>query len=328
MEKETRVDIRENRILELDSTLLNILLKDNSSGRNIIWATDDYTQYDSTYTKDRQITVFSITGKNGMIIKPRVEKTKQEQLTRSREKAEVFTPSWICNKQNNLVDTAWFGRENVFNEEQEKTWKATEGKISFPTIDGKTWQDYVKVNRLEISCGEAPYLASRYDTVSGNVIPVKERIGLLDRKLRVVSENVDTEQEWYEWAKQAIKSVYGYDWQGDNVLLARENLLFTFSDYYEDKFGVAPVKEYFREIAEILSWNIWQMDGLKFVIPDSCHNEKVVTYYLWGEEVHEEFCEGCKKNNRNKHNGIYCYIMDWEKKRKVKFVNLVNGRTK
>lgn len=63
MAKEIRVDIRENRILELDSTLLNILLKDNSSGQNIIWATDDYTQYDSTHTKDRQITVFSVTGK-------------------------------------------------------------------------------------------------------------------------------------------------------------------------------------------------------------------------------------------------------------------------
>ena len=328
MAKEIRVDIRENRILELDSTLLNILLKDNSSGQNIIWATDDYTQYDSTYTKDKQITVFSVTGKNGMIIKPRVEKTKKEQLTRAREKAEVFTPSWICNKQNNLVDNAWFGVENVFNTEQEKTWKATEGKIPFPTIDGKTWQDYVKANRLEISCGEAPYLASRYDTVSGNVIPVKERIGLLDRKLRVISENVDTEQEWYEWAKQAVKSVYGYDWQGDNVLLARENLLFTFSDYYEDKFGVYPIKEYLREVAEILSWNIWQMDGLKFVIPNSCHNEKIVVSYLWGDESHEEFCEGCRKNNRNKHNGIYCYIMDWEKNRKVKFVNLVSGRTK
>lgn len=328
MAKEIRVDIRENRILELDSTLLNILLKDNSSGQNIIWATDDYTQYDSTHTKDRQITVFSVTGKNGMIIKPRVEKTTREQLARVRDKAEVFTPSWICNKQNNLVDNAWFGSENIFNTEQEKTWIATEEKIPFPTIDGKTWQDYVKANRLEISCGEAPYLASRYDTVSGNVIPVKERIGLLDRKLRVISENVDTEQEWYEWAKQAVKSVYGYDWQGDNVLLARENLLFTFSDYYEDKFGVYPIKEYLREIAEILSWNIWQMDGLKFVIPNSCHNEKIVITYLWGDESHEEFCEGCRKNNRNKHNGIYCYVMDWEKNKKVKFVNLFNGRTK
>lgn len=328
MAKEIRVDIKENRILALDSTLLNILLKDNSSGKNIIWATDDYTQYDETYTKDRQITVFSVTGKNGTIIKPRVEKTKQEQLTRVRDKAEVFTPSWICNKQNNLVDNAWFGRENVFNVEQEKTWTATQEKITFPTEDGKTWQDYVKANRLEISCGEAPYLASRYDTVSGNTIPVKERIGLLDRKLRVVSENVDDEQEWYEWAKQAVKSVYGYDWQGDNVLLARENLLFTFSDYYEDKFGVYPIKEYLREIAEILSWNIWQMDGLKFVIPNTCHNSKIIEYTLFGEEVHEEFCEGCRKNNKNRHNGIYCYIMDWEKNKKVKFVNMISGRLK
>lgn len=328
MAKEIRVDIKENRILALDSTLLNILLKDNSSGKNIIWATDDYTQYDETYTKDRQITVFSVTGKNGSIIKPRVEKTKQEQLTRVRDKAEVFTPSWICNKQNNLVDNAWFGRENVFNVEQEKTWTATQEKIVFPTEDGKTWQDYVKANRLEISCGEAPYLASRYDTVSGNTIPVKERIGLLDRKLRVVSENVDYEQEWYEWAKQAVKSVYGYDWQGDNVLLARENLLFTVNDYYEDKFGVYPIKEYLREIAEILSWNIWQMDGLKFVIPNTCHNSKIIEYTLFGEEVHEEFCEGCRKNNKNRHNGIYCYIMDWEKNKKVKFVNMISGRLK
>ena len=321
MTKEIKVDIKENRILALDSTLLNILLKDNSSGKNIIWATDDYTQYDETYTKDRQITVFSVTGKNGSIIKPRVEKTKQEQLTRVRDKAEVFTPSWICNKQNNLVDNAWFGREGVFNVEQEKTWTATQEKITFP--DGKTWQDYVKANRLEISCGEAPYLASRYDTVSGNTIPVKERIGLLDRKLRIVSENVDDEQEWYEWAKQAVKSVYGYEWQGDNVLLARENLLFTFSDYYEDKFNKKPSKEWLREIAEILSWNIWQMDGLKFVIPNSCHNSKVVEYTLFGEETHEEVCEGCKKNNPKRHNGIYCYVMDWETNKKVKFVSLI-----
>ena len=323
MTKGITVDIKENRLLALDSTLLNILLKDNSSGKNIIWATDDYTQYDETYTKDRQITVFSVTGKNGTIIKPRVEKTKQEQLTRVRDKAEVFTPSWICNKQNNLVDNAWFGRESVFNVEQEKTWTATKEKIAFPTADGKTWQDYVKANRLEISCGEAPYLASRYDTVSGNTIPVKERIGLLDRKLRVVSENVDSEQEWYEWAKQAVKSVYGYEWQGDNILLARENLLFTFSDYYEDKFNKKPSKDWLREIAEILSWNIWQMDGLKFVIPNSCNNSTVVNYTLFGEETHEEVCEGCKKNNPKKHNGIYCYVMDWEANKKVKFVSLI-----
>lgn len=321
MAKEIRVDVKENKILEMDASLLSMLLKDNSSGKNLIWATDNYAQKGFGYGSNDYITTYAITGANGNLIKPRTEKTKQEQLSRVRDKAEVFTPSWICNKQNNLVDNAWFGRENVFNTETEKGWATNEEKVTFP--DGKTWQDYVKTQRLEITCGEAPYLASRYDTVTGKVIPVKNRIGLLDRKLRIVSENADGEQEWYAWAKEAYKSIYGYDWQGDNVLLARENLLFTFCDYYEDKFGVYPIRESLREIAEILAWNIWQMDGLKFVIPESCHNETWVDYTLFGEETHETICEGCKTDNHNKHNGIYCYVKDWETGKKIKFVSLL-----
>ena len=325
---ENRVDVKENSVMELDSELLTILLQDKNSGKNIIWATEDYSEYGYGFGKTDEIYVRSITGVNGNIIRPRTEKTKKEQQTRIKDKAEVFTPSWVCNKQNNLVDNAWFGRENVFNTEHEKTWITTKGKIEFPSTDGKGWEDYIAANRLEISCGEGPYLASRYDTVTGKAIALKNRIGLLDRKLRVVSENVSIEAEWYKWAKKAIQSIYGYDWQGDNVLLTRENLLYTFIDYYVAKFDVYPIKEYLREIAEILSWNIWQMDGLKFVIPNSCHNETIVEYFLWGEETHEEYCEGCRKNNRNKHNGIYCYIMDWEKNKRVKFVNLIGGRRK
>ena len=328
VKSENRVDVKENSVMELDSELLTILLQDKSSGKNIIWATEDYSEYGYGFGKADEIYVRLITGANGNIIKPRTEKTKKEQQIRIRDKAEVFTPSWVCNKQNNLIDNAWFGRENVFNTEHEKTWITTKGKIEFPTADGKGWEDYVTANRLEISCGEGPYLASRYDTVTGKAIAVKNRIGLLDRKLRVVSENVSGEAEWYKWAKKAIQSVYGYDWQGDNVLLTRENLLYTFIDYYVDIFDICPIKEYLREIAEVLAWNIWQMDGLKFVIPNSCHNETIVEYYLWGEETHEEYCEGCRKGNPKRHNGIYCYIMDWEKNKRVKFVSLIGGRRK
>lgn len=328
MTSENIIDIKENSIMELDSELLSILLQDKNSGKNIIWGTDNYASNGLGFNKNDEITLYSVTGANGNVIKPRTAKTKQEQQIRIKEKAEVFTPSWICNKQNNLIDNAWFGRENVFNTEHEKTWIATKEKIEFPDIEGKSWKEYVTANRLEISCGEGPYLASRYDTVTGKVITIKNRIGLLDRKMRIVTENTESEKEWYEWAKKAIQSTYGYDWQGDNVLLTRENLLCTFIDNYEAKFGVFPVKEYLREIAEILAWNIWQMDGLKFVIPNSCHNKTSVQYLLWGEEIHEERCEGCRKNNRNKHNGIYCYVMDWEKNKKIKFVNLIGGRRK
>ncbi len=70
----------------------------------------------------------SITGDNGYIIMPRVQKDKLLQKNRSRDMAEVFTPSWICNAQNNLIDTAWFGRENVFNIQTVESKKDTRWK--------------------------------------------------------------------------------------------------------------------------------------------------------------------------------------------------------
>ena len=323
--QEIKIDIKENEILNSDPKLLEILLKDNSSGKNIIWATNDYASNGDGFSEDDQILPDLITGENGELIKPRTEKTKEEKLARIRDKAEVFTPSWICNQMNNLIDEAWFGYKNPFNVEGDKTWKAKKDKIRFS--EDKTWQDYVRTTRLEITCGEAPFLVSRYDAVSGDIIPIKERIGLLDRKLRVASENTTTQKQWYYWATEAVKSIYGFEWQGDNVLLARENLLFTFCDYHEKKFRRYPSKEQFRSIADIISWNIWQMDGLKFVIPNSCHEERSIQegFFFGAEEEKPHPCPGCEKNDPNKHNGIYCYIMDWSTNKKVRFADLLGG---
>lgn len=319
----TNIDIKENNLYKLDSRLLEILLLDRTTKKNLIWATDNYVSRGPGYKPDDNISIYAIIKRNGSIIKPRVEKSKKEQAERVKSKAEVFTPSWVCNAQNNLIDSAWFGKENVFNIENGKNWVANHEKVVFP--EGKTWQDYVKANRLEITCGEAPYLVSRYDAVTGEEIPIPERIGLLDRKLRVVTENVESEPEWVEWAKTAFKCVYGFDWQGDNVLLARENLLRTFIDYYMAKFNVFPIIEYLLEIAEIVSWNIWQMDGLKYVIPNSCKTVDETIYSFFGEEHRKVECTGCKTNNPYKHNGIYCKIMDWEKNKPIKFVSLIKG---
>lgn len=317
------IDVKENFIYHLDNGLLDILLKDRSSGKNIIWATDNYSARGYGYQWYDNITVPSVTGHNGNVVKPRVEKSKKEQTERIKQKAEVFTPSWICNKQNNLVDNAWFGKDFVFNTENGTVWTSTKAKIPFPTPSGKSWQDYVSDTRLEITCGEAPYLASRYDTVTGEYIPVEDRIGLLDRKLRVVSENTDSGEAWLTWAIVAYQNTYGFDWQGDNVLLARENLLFTFIDYYQTRF-IAPVAvSLLREIAEILSWNIWQMDGLKFVIPDSCKEVEETQLSLFGDQPERAPCPGCAKNDPYSHTGIYCKIKDWKANKTVKFVSLL-----
>ena len=243
----------------------------------------------------------------------------------------------MCNYQLNLIDDDWFGYKNVFNvvDDKEKTWKINKKKIKF--INNKTWEDYVLSKRLEISCGEGPYLVSRYDTVTGEVLKVEDRIGILDRKIRVINENVKDEKEWYDWVLKAYKSTYGYEWQGDNLLLARENLLYTFRDYYKKRFKKQPEIEKLHEIAEIISWNLWQMDGLKFVVPMSCKTETVkeqeTIFTIMGLEVTgtiEKECIGCKKGDNRKHNGIYCKIMDWDKNKgkgkQIKFIDLISKK--
>ena len=113
MSPEKSIDIKENDLLKIDRSLLEILLKDKTTGKNIIWATDNYAKYGKAYFFDKEITIELITSHHGGIIKPRIEKSKTEQQQRVRQKAEVFTPSWICNMQNNKVDEEWFERRII-----------------------------------------------------------------------------------------------------------------------------------------------------------------------------------------------------------------------
>jgi len=220
------------------SGLLDILLRDKTCGRNILWCTDT----DTGFSQDNQIDPYFVAEND--IIKPRIVKEKEERHNRTKGKAEVFTPSDICKVQNDQIDEMWY-----------KGHKKTD------------WQSYVLANRMEITCGEAPYLVSRYDTTTGDDIEIKDRIGLLDRKLHLISKHVKTEEEWLKWVKLAYKHTYGYEWQGDSLLLARENLYATFIDFHVDKFGKEPSVKDQVEICEIISWNIFQMDGLTFMIP-------------------------------------------------------------
>lgn len=316
------VDIKEDKLLMFDYELLAILLKDNTTNKNIVWGTDNYASYGYGFNEKDQILSEKITGRYGEVIRPRVRKSKEEQNKRVRDKAEVFTPSWICNKQNNLLDEAWFGRNNVFNVETDEMWESVNEHIEFP-ID-KSWKDYVCLLRMEVSCGEAPYLVSRYDSVTGKAIDLNNRIGLLDRKFRILNENVHEKEEWISWAKKAIKSIYGFDWQGDNILLSRENILYTFADNYKYMFNQKPSVALIKEVAEIVSWNIWQMDGINYIVPYSCKNERYVEYTIFGEEEHIVECYGCQKGNIRKHNGIYAKIMNWETNRVNKFINLID----
>ena len=255
------IDIKANPI----SSLLKVLLQDKTSKKNIIWATDTYEEYGEGFLDYEQISAGFLVY-HADIIKPRIKKTLEAQADRTKKKAEVFTPAWLCNKMNNYCDEEWFGRKNIFNiENDDNTWTVIEEKVEF---ENNTWQEYVDSKRLEITCGEAPYLVSRYDVVSGEFIePTKRRIGILDRKLRVVNENSDKHDTWFKWVLRAFESVYGYEYQGDNLLIARINMLLTFTDYYEERWKKEPDDKLLNDVAKRIVWNIWQMDGLKATLP-------------------------------------------------------------
>lgn len=293
-------DISENQLLiSYGEEVCMNLLKDHTTQKNIYWATDSYESLGEDYSFFSPITLDKMTSyisSEGKVIKreefaqikevnpteaasfkelirPRAVKSREEQIKRSKDKAEVFTPAWICNAQNNLLDEAWFGRSNVFNSPDPanpQRWLNNEEDIVFP--EGKTWKDYVADTRIEITCGEAPYLCNRYDAVTGEYNKeIKYRIGILDRKLRIVSENVDTPKDWLTWGKIALRSTYGFEWQGDNLLLAREAMFFSFQEHFVARFGQAEFNRVKRftmpGVAYIVSWNVWQMDGLTYGLP-------------------------------------------------------------
>ncbi len=305
-------DVSESTVLKYSNQLLSILLKDRTTGKNITWASSDYSELGESYETESEIRLFS--DRLPGFIKPRSSKAKESQLNRTRKKAEVFTPSWMCNNQNNLIDEQWFGRANVFNESMNHKWKTRKDKIEFPIEKNKDWRSYVDARRMEITCGEAPYLVSRYDTVTGKYICIIDRIGLLDRKLRVVNENTDTESEWLHWVNRAYQSIYGYEYQVDNLLLARLNLIYTFVDYYMFKFDKVPELSNLKKIATIISWNLWQMDGTTYSVPTCDVAKKAYQISFFDDEFISESTNETQQ---------LCKIKDWRSKSIIVYKTLM-----
>lgn len=296
----------QDEILRLHAMgLLKLLLRDKTTKQNIIWATDAYQGLGAEYKRDKEIKPELITGENSGVIKNRARKALEQQTERTRRHAEVFTPLWICKRMNNTADEGWFSEDNPhpFDSEEE---------VCF--LPSKKWQDYVDARRLEITCGEAPYLVSRYDVSSGENIPIGERIGLLDRKLRIVNENAADEEEWLKWTLRAFQSVYGYEFQGDNVLIARVNLLMTFEEHYRGRWKRRPADELYRKAANIIAWNIWQMDGLTGTIPYCKAPEEDMQMSMF--DCPQEPEQGAQP---------YCRIFNWRTIKSFEFLKTYEG---
>lgn len=314
------IDISENS-LRKRGRVLDILLSVRGTKQNIIWATGSYSNMGPAYSPKSQIKREQITGRYNGLIRPRAAKSRHEQKHRTKDRAEVFTPLEIVKEMNTAID-----------------WSSS----NFPTKD-ENWLEYVKEKRLEITCGEGPFIAGRYNPTAhtGIVIKPHNRVGFLDRKLQEVHKRVQTHDDWLTYSEIALQSSYGYEWQGDNLLIARENILMTLDDFYryfcKNKLKHTSVKgltdEQLEHFALIISWNFWQMDGLKYVRPLSCkqtiqkveqvpQNQIALILPEKPKRLRNE-CEGCHLNAPALHTGVYARIKDWSTGKTLKFVDLV-----
>ena len=278
------IDISEEQLALESADLLKILLKDRTTKKNIVWATHSYELLRKGFAPSDRITPSRVTGAYANLIQPRSEKSKYEQKDRTKIRAEVFTPTWLVEKQNGYVEAE---------------------------LEALDLEDYIQVRWLEITCGEAPYMVTRYDTVTGEEIPLSERVGFLDRKLQRISREVSDEAAFYELVKKAYQASYGYEYQGDSLLLARENLLATFEDYYLAKTGNQPTLEQKKAIATIISYNVFQMDGLKKISPYSAKKEQSQQLSLFSDELEVQEVEESKTQ-----------IKDWKKNKMIGFESL------
>ena len=314
-------DVPESWLRKTAPVVLDLLLADRSTGCNIRWCTDDYVVRGEGFGFADEITTDLICG-SAPVIRPRVDKREEEQKARVSSKGEVFTPAWVCNAQNNLVDRHWFCKFAPIFNTVDKT-----GRKWAPTTKSALWEivrnndkarAYLSLVRMEVSCGEAPYLTSRYDASSGDTIKVANRVGLLDRKLRLVSDLArDNKETWLSLARTALRSLYAFDWQGDNVLLARENLLFATLEAFATRWpDVRSVSlSVVEDFASILSWNVFQMDGVKFVVPETCHDvaQSVPELSLGAPPPAPVRCPGCESGDYRLHNGVRPLVVDWTK---------------
>lgn len=266
------VDISESGIAKDSMSLLNILLKDRTTKRNIKWASPSYKGMGKPFHAEREIRAALITGKYGMIIQPRVEKSKQKQELRTKKRAEVFTPAWLVDKQVSIVE-----RET--------------GTMDFNSYIRRKW--------LELACGEGPYMVTRYDSTTGDMIPVEERVGFMDRKLQRILKYTDCPAEFIRYAVLAYETSYGYELQGDSLLLARENLMLSFCEYYKHKFGTNPDIKTTKRIAQIISYNVVQMNGITMETPYSAKNEAFVPVDIFSPQSEIPFRRNCLATVKN-----------------------------
>ena len=118
--------------------------------------------------------------------------------------------------------------------------------------------------------------------------------------------------------------MYGYEYQGDNLLIARINVLRTLEDAIQEAGYESYRTADLKKLANIISWNFWQMDGLTGYVPfraldESYYQPSIFDLLTQTEEIPDE---------ANNHEAILAKIYDWSNNSELEYNDMQLGRTK
>jgi type I restriction-modification system DNA methylase subunit len=159
------------------------------------------------------------------------------QKERTLDNAEVFTPYNIVQRMTRMFE---FPEDNL---------------------------DFFNQICVDGCCGEGALTTTKYDTVTVREIPILDRSGLLDLKLKRIPKDISN-IEWIELSKIVLKSLYGYELNDDSLFIARVNILLDVIDFYKSNYDIEIDDNVICDWAEIISYNFFNMDGLTLCVPN------------------------------------------------------------
>ena len=123
-----------------------------------------------------------------------------------------------------------------------------------------------------------------------------------------------TDGKWSDSQGNTYTQVLDYEFQGDNLLIARINVLLSFVEYMQDRLKRFPTKKEVNKILNIIAWNIWQMDGITGLIP-----------FGKPQEIMEDLFKDNYNDTVDKFVSDECRIYDWRSKCSLTYNSMKRG---
>ena len=265
----------QSMLQEIDESVLETLLTDKSTRRPLVWPSGP--EHPAAWMSRDDLL--------------RPDKNAEDPQA---EQAEFL--EW--NRKLNSLDAAWFGHEPAFNTESASGWQTLSEPVAFD--DPFHWKKYVIRPVFLFQAGRGQALVFRPFALGAQPMPYEKRMGILDRRLRIISENTREESEWLRWAESALQSLYGTDSSPLSIFQARLSAIMAVREAYAQRFGAQlPVREE-KYMVTTLCWNLFQMDpvtGCSFPVEEKPAPVQLSLFETPAAQSSEQDRDGLPKEN-------------------------------